>query len=160
MEEKHSQRGAFKRFSWLECGGWDGASVELGRPGCWWLRWPGETRWCQLVPGGGGLGTAQDRVQKKGEEILFSAPPPSPSNLWKTTVLCWVVVRANTSRSFSYLFCLKKKFFFLDVDLFKVFIELLQCCFCLIFWFPGHKACGILLPNQRANPQPLPWKKS
>ena len=37
----------------------------------------------------------------------------------------------------------------------KVFINLLQYCFCFIFWFVGCKACEILAPQPRIEPTPL-----
>ena len=36
-----------------------------------------------------------------------------------------------------------KKIFF-DMDYFLSFYWMLQYCFCLMSWFFGHKACGIL----------------
>ena len=57
-----------------------------------------------------------------------------------------------------------KSFFGVDYFL-KVFIEfigrspggsdslsLLQHCFCFRFWFFGHEACGILVPDEGSNP--------
>ena len=41
---------------------------------------------------------------------------------------------------------LKKIFFFFAVEYFKSFLNLLQYCFCFMFWFFGHEACGILAP--------------
>ena len=31
---------------------------------------------------------------------------------------------------------------------------MLQCCFCFMFWFFGHKACGILAPQPGIKPTP------
>lgn len=44
----------------------------------------GDVRWRQEVVAGGHSGQSP----KQEEESLFSAPPTSPSNLLKTTVLC------------------------------------------------------------------------
>ena len=42
--------------------------------------------------------------------------------------------------------------------IFKVFIEVVtilqQYCFCLMFWFFGCKACGILAPRPGIEPEP------
>ena len=40
----------------------------------------------------------------------------------------------------------------------KSLLNLLQYCFCFMFWFFGHEACGILAPNQGSNPHSLHWK--
>ena len=37
--------------------------------------------------------------------------------------------------------------FVLMWSIFKVFLNLLQYCFCFMFWFSGHEACGILAPQ-------------
>ena len=45
-------------------------------------------------------------------------------------------------------FLFERFFFFFDVDHFlKSFLNLLQHCFCLIFWFSGFKVCEILAPR-------------
>ena len=38
--------------------------------------------------------------------------------------------------------------------IFKVFIDLLQYCFCFMFWFFGREACGILAPWPGFEPTP------
>ena len=38
--------------------------------------------------------------------------------------------------------------------IFKVFIEFVYC-FCFMFWFFGHEACGILAPQSGIEPAPL-----
>lgn len=43
--------------------------------------------------------------------------------------------------------------------IFKDFtINHLEYCECFFFFWPHHKAYGILIPNQRSNFCPLPWK--
>ena len=37
---------------------------------------------------------------------------------------------------------------------FKSLLNLLQYCFCFMFWFFGHKACGILSPQPEVEPTP------
>ena len=37
---------------------------------------------------------------------------------------------------------------------FKSLLNLLQCCFCFMFWFFGPKACGILAPWPGMEPSP------
>ena len=53
---------------------------------------------------------------------------------------------------------LKKIFFiiFFDVDHFfkKSLLNLLQYCFCFMFWLVGCKACGILAPRPGIEPSP------
>ena len=44
-------------------------------------------------------------------------------------------------------------FFFLMWTIFKVF-NLLQYCFCFMFWFFGHEACEILAPHPVIEPAP------
>ena len=36
----------------------------------------------------------------------------------------------------------------------KSLLNMLQCCFCFMFWFFGHKACGILAPQPGIKPTP------
>ena len=40
----------------------------------------------------------------------------------------------------------------------KSLLNLLQYCFCFMFWCLGCEACGILVPDQGSNPHPLHWK--
>ena len=47
------------------------------------------------------------------------------------------------------------KFFFFNVDHFKVFVELVQYCFCLMFWLFGLKAYRILTPWPGVEPSAL-----
>ena len=49
---------------------------------------------------------------------------------------------------------------FFDVGHFQMnlLLNLLQYCFCFIFWFCGPEACGFYLPNQGLDPHPLHWK--
>ena len=52
-------------------------------------------------------------------------------------------------------FFLRFLFIFFDVDRFlKSLLNLLQYCFCLMFWFFGHEACGILAPWPGIEPTP------
>ena len=47
----------------------------------------------------------------------------------------------------------KNFFFFLMWTILKAFIEnLLQYCFCLMFWFFGHEVCPILAPQPGIDP--------
>ena len=55
----------------------------------------------------------------------------------------------NTIVSTFYLFCVWD---FWCGSFFKVFIELLQYCFCLLFWFFGCEACGLLVPRPGIEP--------
>ena len=49
--------------------------------------------------------------------------------------------------------CRKTFFFFLMWTILKAFIEnLLQYCFCLMFWFFGHEVCPILAPQPGIDP--------
>ena len=48
--------------------------------------------------------------------------------------------------------------FFLMRSIFKVFLNLLQYCFCSRFWFSGHEACGILAPRPGVKPVLPVWK--
>ena len=49
-------------------------------------------------------------------------------------------------------------FFFLQFEPFwKSLLNLLQCCFCFMFSFFGHKAGGILASEPRIEPIPLHW---
>ena len=49
---------------------------------------------------------------------------------------------------------------FLMQTVFKVFIGFVSILFCFLFlfWFYGHKACGILAPQSGIKPTPLSWK--
>ena len=49
-------------------------------------------------------------------------------------------------------------FFFFNVGHFKVCIEFVTICLCFIFWFWGHKACGILAPTPRIKPAAPAWE--
>ena len=50
-------------------------------------------------------------------------------------------------------FFFSKTFFFYDEDLFlKPLLNLLQYCFCFMFWFLGREACGILVPSLGIEP--------
>ena len=45
--------------------------------------------------------------------------------------------------------------FFLNVNrIWKRLLNLLQYCFCFMFLFSGHEACGILAPQSRIKPPP------
>ena len=51
------------------------------------------------------------------------------------------------------LFSFFIKDFFFNVDRFlKSLLNLLLYCFCFMFWFFGHEACGILAPRPRIEP--------
>ena len=53
------------------------------------------------------------------------------------------------------LFCfLFTVFFFFAVNHFLSLLNLLQYCFCFIFWFLGHEACGILAHHPGIKPAP------
>ena len=41
---------------------------------------------------------------------------------------------------------------------FKSLLNLLQCCFCFMFWVFGQEACRILVSNQGSNLCSLHWK--
>ena len=41
--------------------------------------------------------------------------------------------------------------------LWKSLLNLLQHCFCSLFWFFGHEVCGILAPRPRIKPTRLAW---
>ena len=45
------------------------------------------------------------------------------------------------------------KIFLMWTDL-KSLLNLLQYCFCIMFWFFGHEACGILAPRPGIEPSP------
>ena len=47
-----------------------------------------------------------------------------------------------------------KKNFFLMWTIFKSLLNLLQYCFCFMFWFFGHEAGGILAPTPGIEPTP------
>ena len=47
-----------------------------------------------------------------------------------------------------------KRFFFLMWNIFKVFIEFATILFWFMFWYFGHKACGILAPQPGIEPTP------
>ena len=48
-----------------------------------------------------------------------------------------------------------KIFFFFGCGPFlKSLLNLLQYCFCFMFWFSGHEACGILAPQPGMEPTP------
>ena len=49
---------------------------------------------------------------------------------------------------------LKKNFFFWCGPFFKSLLNLLQYCFCFMFRFFGHEACGILAPRPGIKPTP------
>ena len=43
---------------------------------------------------------------------------------------------------------------FLMWTIYKVFIEFVTCCFCIILWFFGQEVCEILTPQLRIEPAP------
>ena len=47
-----------------------------------------------------------------------------------------------------------QSFFFFNVDFFFEVLNLLQYCFCFMFWFLGHEACRILAPPPGMEPTP------
>ena len=50
-------------------------------------------------------------------------------------------------------------FFFFGCGPFsKSLLNWLQCCFCFMFWFSGHEACGILAPQPGIKPILPVWK--
>ena len=53
----------------------------------------------------------------------------------------------------SFLFFLRF-FFFLCGPFLKSLLNLLQYCFCLMFWFFGREACGMLAPQPGLEPNP------
>ena len=58
--------------------------------------------------------------------------------MWTPFSLCWSLCLLL----FVYLF------------IFKSLLNLLQYCFCSVFWFFSHKACGILAPRPGIEPTP------
>ena len=70
----------------------------------------------------------------------------------------FVPLRGHSS---GYIFtCIIFKMFFKYRPLFKSLLNLLQYCFCFLFWFLGPKACGIIAPQPGIKPDPpaLPGK--
>ena len=49
-------------------------------------------------------------------------------------------------------------FFFYVDQILKSLLNLLRYCFCFMFWFFGHEAGGILVPQPRIESAPLHWK--
>ena len=49
-------------------------------------------------------------------------------------------------------FYLNKKYFLMWTIFLKSLLNLLQYCFCIMFWFFGHEACGILAPQPGIEP--------
>ena len=47
------------------------------------------------------------------------------------------------------------KIFFWCGPFLKSLLNLLQYCFCFMFWYFGHEACGILAPQPGIEPAPL-----
>ena len=54
----------------------------------------------------------------------------------------------------SFLFIFFKIFFFCCGPFLKFLLNLSQYCFCFMFWFFGHEACGILTPQPGIEPAP------
>ena len=73
--------------------------------------------------------------------IGYLAPELSYFLLWEGEKVCFHVIL------FFLIF-----FFFLMWTIFKVVLNLLQYCLCFMFWFFGHKACGILFPRSGIEP--------
>ena len=76
----------------------------------------------------------------------------------KITFLCLFIkwYRAPNDTSVSMYRRLHCFFFFFkissDVDHFKSLLNLLQYCFCFMFWIFGQEACGILVPQPGIKP--------
>ena len=66
-------------------------------------------------------------------------------NVW--TLLCFIC--------FWFMWFFFKDFFWCWLFL-KSLLNLLQYCFCFLFWFFGRKACGILAPRPGIEPSPPP----
>ena len=56
--------------------------------------------------------------------------------------------------AFLYFFCLFLSFLFWMWTIFLSLLNLLQYCFCFMFWFLGHEACGILASCPGIKPAP------
>ena len=56
--------------------------------------------------------------------------------------------------SFNYLFIIKKTFFLRWGPFLKFLLNLLQYCFCFMFWFFGRETCEILAPWPGIKPSP------
>ena len=51
-------------------------------------------------------------------------------------------------------FIFLKIFLMWTISFLKSLLNLWQCCFCFMFWFFGHEACGILAPQTGIKPAP------
>ena len=56
------------------------------------------------------------------------------------------------SQRLLFFFFFFKNFFFWCGPFLKSLLNLLQYCFCLMFWFFGREACGMLAPQPELNP--------
>ena len=70
--------------------------------------------------------------------------------LWK-----WLYINNIISVKYFIYF---KDFFLMWTIFLKALLSLVQYCFCLMFWFFGHEACGILASWPGIEPAPLQWK--
>ena len=80
---------------------------------------------------------------------LFSASLPF------SQITAWISAFGKNTYSYIYFLFLFKNIFFSFLMLFlKSLLKLLQCCFCFMFWFFDHKACGILALWPGIDPAP------
>ena len=88
-----------------------------------------------------------------------SSTPRPHSEQRSHHVACLHAMKCACSNSLPQKKALHGAFFFF----FKIFwcgpflkslLNLLQYCFCFMFWFFGHKACGILAPRPEIEPTP------
>ena len=60
----------------------------------------------------------------------------------------------TTSSYFPSSLSFRQPHFFFFFSFFKSLLNLLQYCFCFMFWFFGHEACGIFAPQPGIEPTP------
>ena len=79
---------------------------------------------------------------------------------WKISISwlwCWwhgINIYQKSSNCILMIHAFIFKIFFLCGPFLKSLLNLLQYCFCFMFWFFGHEACGILAPRPGIEPVP------
>ena len=98
--------------------------------------------WSRWIRGDFTTLTRQVLIQLKLSPVSFNSI---------TELLLWFYLFVQSVPLQTWFFSFSKFFYAL---FWKSLLNLLQYCFCCMFWFFGHEVCGILVPQPGIRPSP------